>query len=284
MTQVKKHKLSTSLKTAAKRRANDRKKGRENPWKAIGLGMALFIVFIGAWQAIAAAGWLSDIAPTPERTWDRAIEILSDPFYRDGPASVGIFWHVVASLRRVLIGFLIATVIAIPLGFELGSSATFRRATDPFVQILRPVSPLAWLPLGLALLRDAENTAVFVIILSALWPTLLNTIEAVRGIHPTYKNLAATLGTNRIQRLIYIIGPAALPGIITGMRQSLSTAWLVIVAAEMLVGGQGVGFFVWNMWNRLDTDAIVVVIVLIGAIGLVLDYLVASLQKVVRYD
>lgn len=292
MTTLKNHSTSTSTAhstgthTAALHsgRTASRKKRRESPWKAIGLGIALFIAFIAIWQAVAAAGWLSDIAPTPARTWDRAVEILSDPFYRDGPASVGIFWHMVASLRRVLIGFVIAMVIAIPLGFWLGSSDTFRRATDPFVQILRPVSPLAWLPLGLALLRDAENTAVFVIILSALWPTLLNTIEAVRGIHPTYKNLAATLGTNRMQQLLYIVGPAALPGIITGMRQSLSTAWLVIVAAEMLVGGQGVGFFVWNMWNRLDIDAIVVVIVLIGVIGLALDYLVASLQKVVRYD
>lgn len=292
MTTLKNHSTSTSTAhstgthTAALHsgRTASRKKRRESPWKAMGLGIALFIVFIGIWQAVAAAGWLSDIAPTPARTWDRAVEILSDPFYRDGPTSVGIFWHMVASLRRVLIGFVIAMAIAIPLGFWLGSSATFRRATDPFVQILRPVSPLAWLPLGLALLRDAENTAVFVIILSALWPTLLNTIEAVRGIHPTYKNLASTLGTNRMQQLFYIVGPAALPGIITGMRQSLSTAWLVIVAAEMLVGGQGVGFFVWNMWNRLDIDAIVVVIVLIGVIGLALDYLVASLQKVVRYD
>ena len=292
MTTLKNHSTSTSTAhstgthTAALHsgRTASRKKRRESPWKAMGLGIALFIAFIALWQAVAAAGWLSDIAPTPAHTWDRAVEILSDPFYRDGPASVGILWHMVASLRRVLIGFAIAMVIAIPLGFWLGSSATFRRATDPFVQILRPVSPLAWLPLGLALLRDAENTAVFVIILSALWPTLLNTIEAVRGIHPTYKNLAATLGTNRMQQLLYIVGPAALPGIITGMRQSLSTAWLVIVAAEMLVGGQGVGFFVWNMWNRLDIDAIVVVIVLIGVIGLALDYLVASLQKVVRYD
>ncbi|WP_284853657.1 ABC transporter permease [Corynebacterium sp. MSK072] len=295
MTTVKNDSASTSTSSAYStdtqatsrpgRTANaSRKKRRDSPWKAMGLGIALFIVFIGIWQAVAAAGWLSDIAPTPARTWDRAVEILSDPFYRDGPASVGIFWHMVASLRRVLIGFVIAMAIAIPLGFWLGSSATFRRATDPFVQILRPVSPLAWLPLGLALLRDAENTAVFVIILSALWPTLLNTIEAVRGIHPTYKNLASTLGTNRMQQLLFIVGPAALPGIITGMRQSLSTAWLVIVAAEMLVGGQGVGFFVWNMWNRLDIDAIVVVIVLIGVIGLALDYLVASLQKVVRYD
>ena len=295
MTTLKNHSASTSTSTTDPtdtqaaaphpgRTAGRRNKRRESPWKAMGLGITLFIVFIAVWQAVAAAGWLSDIAPTPVRTCDRAVEILADAFSRDGPASVGIFWHMVASLRRVLTGFAIAMVIAIPLGFWLGSSATFRRATDPFVQILRPVSPLAWLPLGLALLRDAENTAVFVIILSALWPTLLNTIEAVRGIHPTYRNLAATLGTNRMQQLLYIVGPAALPGIITGMRQSLSTAWLVIVAAEMLVGGQGVGFFVWNMWNRLDIDAIVVVIVLIGVIGLALDYLVASLQKVVRYD
>lgn len=272
---------TSTIRTPATRTLPTKKPG---PWKPVVLGLGLFLAFLLVWQLIAAAGWLSDIAPTPARTFSRGAEILADPLYRDGPASVGIFWHMVASLRRVLLGFIIAMLIAIPLGFWLGSSTTFRRATDPFVQILRPVSPLAWLPLGLALLRDAENTAVFVIILSALWPTLLNTIEAVRGVHPSYKNLGATLGTSRVDRLLYITGPAALPGIITGMRQSLSTAWLVIVAAEMLVGGQGVGFFVWNMWNRLDIDAIVVVIVLIGAIGLALDYLVASLQKVVRYD
>lgn len=252
--------------------------------KAAGLGLVILIAFLGIWQASANAGLLSDIAPTPVNTFTRGVEILSDPFYRDGPASVGIFWHMVASLRRVLVGFAIAMLIAIPLGFWLGTSAIMRKAVDPFVQILRPVSPLAWLPLGLALLRDAENTAVFVIVLSALWPTLLYTIEAVRGIHPTYQNLGSTLGTNWWQRLIYITAPASLPGIITGMRQSLSVAWLVIVAAEMLVGGQGVGFFVWNMWNRLDVDAIVVAIILIGLIGLVLDYLISSLQKVVRYD
>lgn len=253
-------------------------------WKAAVVAVVLFAAFIGIWQLAVSGGWLSDIAPTPARTFNRAVEILSDPFYRDGPAAVGIFWHMLASLRRVLIGFCVAMLIAIPLGFWLGSSKLFNDAIDPFVQILRPVSPLAWLPLGLALLRSSEQTAVFVIVLSALWPTLLYTIESVRGIHPTYRNLAATLGTNWWQRLIFIVAPAAMPGIITGMRQSLSTAWLVIVAAEMLVGGQGVGFFVWNMWNRLDIDAIVVTIVLIGIIGLVLDRLIASLQKVVRYD
>lgn len=257
---------------------------RSTPWHAVVLGLALLAAFLGLWQLAASSGWLSDIAPTPSGTFTRGVEILSDPFYRDGPASVGIFWHLLASLRRVLTGFLIALAIAIPLGFWLGTSTTLRRAVDPLVQILRPISPLAWLPLGLALLRDAENTAVFVIVLSALWPMLLNTIQAVRDIQPTYLNLAATLGASRWQRLRYIMAPAALPGIITGMRLSLSTSWLVIVAAEMLVGGRGVGFFVWNMWNRLDVNAIVVAIILIGLTGLILDHLVASLQKVVRYD
>ena len=171
------------------------------PLHAVIVGFAVFAAFLGLWQLAASAGWLSDLAPTPARTLDRGVEILSDPFYRDGPASVGIFWHLVASLRRVVIGFLIATAIAIPLGFLLGASTTLRRAVDPMIQILRPVSPLAWLPLGLALLLDSERTAVFVIVLSALWPTLINTVDAVRNIHPTYLDLTATLGTPWWQRI-----------------------------------------------------------------------------------
>ncbi|QGU08734.1 Bicarbonate transport system permease protein CmpB (plasmid) [Corynebacterium occultum] len=253
-------------------------------FNAVILGVMLLAAFLGLWQLAATSGWLSDLAPTPERTGARAVELLSDPFYRDGPASVGIFWHLLTSLKRVLIGFLIATMIAVPLGFVLGRSDTLRWAVDPMVQILRPVSPLAWLPLGLALLRDAENTAIFVIVLSALWPTLVNTIDAVRNIHPTYLDLTATLGTSWWSKVVYVMFPSALPGIITGLRLSLSTSWLVIIAAEMLVGGQGIGFFVWNMWNRLDIDAIVVAIVIIGLTGLILDHLIAALQKVVRYD
>lgn len=251
---------------------------------AVLLGVALLAAFIGLWQLAISSGWLSDLAPTPARTASRAVELLSDPFYRDGPASQGIFWHLMASLRRVLIGFAIATVIAVPLGFILGRSTTLRRAVDPMVQILRPVSPLAWLPLGLALLSDAERTAIFVIVLSALWPTLINTIDAVRNIHPTYLDLTATLGTPWWSKVMYVMLPSALPGIVTGLRLSLSTSWLVIIAAEMLVGGEGIGFFVWNMWNRLDIDAIVVSIVIIGLTGLILDHLIAALQKVVRHD
>lgn len=244
----------------------------------------MFFLTIGVWQYAANSGWISDIAPTPANTFHRAVEILSDPFYQDGPASVGIFWHLMASLKRVLLGFLLAAIIALPVGFILGRSTTLRWAVDPVVQVLRPVSPLAWLPLGLALLKDAENTAVFVILLSALWPILINTIDAVRSVNPTYINLADTIGTNWWSRIVYIWLPASLPGIITGLRLSLSTAWLVIVAAEMLIGGRGVGFFVWNAWNRLDIDAIVVAIFIIGIAGLILDHLVGALQKVVRYD
>ncbi|GAB2497563.1 Bicarbonate transport system permease protein CmpB [Corynebacterium atrinae] len=246
------------------------------------LGLVLFIAAIAAWQL--SADHLAAIAPTPLGVWNRGVEILSDPFYRDGPASVGIFWHLVTSLRRVLTGFLLAAIIAIPLGFLLGRLTILRWAIDPVVQILRPVSPLAWLPIGLALLHDAERTAIFVIVLSALWPILLNTIDAVRTINPTYLKLTSTLGTPLWLSITQVWLPATLPGIITGLRLSLSTSWLVIIAAEMLVGGQGIGFFVWNMWNRLDINAIVVAIILIGLTGLILDHLVSALQKTVRYD
>lgn len=252
--------------------------------KATILGLSLLALFILGWQGAVSAGLIADLAPTPGGVWTRGVEILSDPFYREGPGSVGIFWHLLTSLQRVVVGFLIAAVIAIPLGFLLGRVQILRWAVDPLIQILRPVSPLAWLPIGLALLLDAERTAVFVIVLSALWPILINTIDAVLHIHPTYLKLTTTLGTPLWLAVTRVWLPATLPGIITGLRLSLSTSWLVIIAAEMLVGGQGIGFFVWNMWNRLDIDAIVVAIVLIGLTGLILDHLIGALQKTVRYD
>ncbi|WP_287134672.1 ABC transporter permease subunit [Corynebacterium sp.] len=193
---------------------------KPKPLHAVIIGVVMFILTIGIWQFSANAGWISDIAPTPANTFARGVEILSDPFYQDGPASVGIFWHLMASLRRVLFGFRLAAIIALPVGFILGRSTTLRWAVDPVVQVLRPVSPLAWLPLGLALLKDAENTAVFVILLSALWPILINTIDAVRSVNPTYINLADTIGTSWWSRIVYIWLPASLPGIITGLRSA----------------------------------------------------------------
>jgi nitrate/nitrite transport system permease protein len=241
----------------------------------------LSILFIGLWHVATAGQGESGLAPTPGATWHRLVEVIGDPFYIAGPNSVGIFWHLLASLQRVLIGFGLAAVIAIPLGFLLGTSTTVRWAMEPVVQILRPVSPLAWLPLGLALLRDAEATALFVIFMSALWPILLNTVDGVRNVDPLYLDLARTVEASRLTIIRKILLPSALPAVITGLRMSLSTSWLVIIAAEMLVGGRGMGYFVWNEWNKLNIPSIIVAILLIGVVGLVLDRAVITLQKLV---
>lgn len=184
----------------------------------------------------------------------------------------------------MLIGFGIAAAIAIPLGFLLGNSTRIRWAVEPFVQVLRPVSPLAWLPLGLALLRDSESTAIFVIVMASLWPILLNTIDGVQKINPMYMQLARTLEASRSQVVRRIQLPAALPSMVTGLRLSLSTAWLVIIAAEMLVGSRGMGYFVWNQWNKLSVPAIVVAIVLIGVVGFALDRLVVLSARLVPHS
>ncbi|APT85026.1 nitrate ABC transporter permease [Corynebacterium aquilae DSM 44791] len=252
--------------------------------RPIHLTLIATLIALATWHILNLTGVLSPIAPTPQGVAKRGWEILTDPFYQRGPASVGIFWHLTASLGRVAAGFAIATAIAIPLGLTAGLHPLIRTATEPFVQILRPVSPLAWLPLGLALLRNAESTAIFVIVLTAMWPTFLSTMEAVRNVPTTYLHLAQTLGTSKTATLIHIIFPAALPAIATGLRLSLSTSWLVIIAAEMLVGGRGMGFFVWNMWNRLDTNAIVIAILIIGVTGFILDAAVNALEKALRHD
>ncbi|WP_084759720.1 ABC transporter permease [Nocardia mangyaensis] len=261
--------LGLAAKTAADRAAR-----RAQVAGAALLFVVICVIGLGIWSVVTADQGADGLAPTPGATWNQLVTILSDPFYVSGPASVGIFWHLVASLQRVLTGFLIAAAIAIPLGFLLGSATRIRWAVEPFVQVLRPVSPLAWLPLGLALLRDAENTAIFVIVMASLWPMLLNTIEGVQKVDPLYMQLARTLEASRAQVIRTIQLPAALPSILTGLRLSLSTAWLVIIAAEMLVGSRGMGYFVWNQWNRLSVPAILVAILLIGAVGFALDRLV----------
>ncbi len=246
-----------------------------------GLFLLFFVGFIGLWH-LATVG-LNDggLAPTPGATWDRLVEILSDAFLLDGPNNVGIFYHLLASLQRVVIGFGLAAIIAVPMGVLLGTSRVINDGLDPFIQVLRPVSPLAWLPLGLALLRDSETTAIFVIFMAALWPILISTIEGVRHVNPLFIDLARSLEANTATRTFKVLLPAALPAIVTGLRTALSTAWLVIVAAEMIVGGRGMGNFVWNEWNALNTPSIVVAIVIIGGVGFVLDRSIAQLQRLV---
>lgn len=260
--------------TKARRRLNVR---------ALGLFAAILVAWVIAWDLLVRNEVVGVLTPSPGKVLDRLREVLADPFYRDGVNDVGIGWQILASLRRVITGFTLAAVIAVPVGFAVGSSPTLSKAVDPFVQLLKPVSPLAWLPIGLALLRDSELTSIFVIFMSSLWPVLLNTILGVRSVPPQYLDLARTLEAPRRTVLRRILLPAALPNVVTGLRLSLGIAWLVIVAAEMLIGGRGIGHFVWNEWNNLNVSSIVVAILLIGAVGLVLDRLLRRLEGLFRY-
>jgi nitrate/nitrite transport system permease protein len=251
--------------------------------RAIALAIALAAVFLTVWELLVRAHVLLPIMPAPSKVLTQAIAMLSDPFYEAGTNDVGIGWQLLASLRRVAIGFLLATAIAVPLGFAIGMSEVAAKAVDPFVQILRPVSPLAWLPLGLAVLQDSERTAIFVIFISAMWPTVLNTIFGVRQVPRTYLNVARTYNATPWTVVRRVLLPGAMPGILTGLRISLGISWLVIVAAEMLIGGRGIGYFVWNEWNNLDIASIIVCIGVIGAVGLGLDRLFGWLEKAVAY-
>lgn len=226
---------------------------------------------VGVWQLWTMLVDPGGMAPTPTGTWKRLVEILSGAFTVEGPNSVGIAFHAAASLQRVLAGFGAAVLLAVPLGLVLGIRPTLAAALDPYIQVLRPVSPLAWLPLGLAVLRDSEATAVFVIFMASLWLVLINTIDGVHRIDPLHLDLARTLEATWWQRTTRVVLPATLPAVLTGLRTALSTAWLVIVAAEMIVGSRGIGHFVWTEWNAMNTDSIVVAILLIGVIGLLLD-------------
>ncbi|TLP79373.1 ABC transporter permease [Nesterenkonia sphaerica] len=252
-----------------------------NRVRTTALFLLFFIGFVSVWHITTAGLDDGGLAPTPAATWDRLTEMLTDAFMLDGPNNVGIFYHLVASLQRVLLGFGLAALVAVPLGLLLGTSRVINDGLDPFIQVLRPVSPLAWLPLGLALLRDSQMTAIFVIFMAAIWPILISTIDGVRRVNPLFLDLAKSLETDTKTRIFKVLLPATLPAIVIGLRTALSTAWLVIVAAEMIVGGRGMGHFVWNEWNALNTPSIVVAIVIIGGVGFVLDRSIAQLQRLV---
>ena len=243
-------------------------------------GMVLFAAsFIAIWHVATAGYEDGGLAPTPLASGQRLIEVLSSAFVHNPPNEVGIVFHLAASLQRVVLGFGMAALVAIPLGLLLGTSRVIHDALDPVIQVLRPVSPLAWLPLGLALLRDSQATAIFVIFMASLWIILVNTIDGVRRVNPLYLDLARTLEATTANRVLRVLLPAALPGVVTGLRTALSTAWLVIVAAEMIVGDRGMGTFVWTEWNAMNINSMVVAILVIGVTGLVLDRSIAQLHR-----
>lgn len=229
------------------------------------LGLGLLVI---AWQlaAINSKGF-----PTPLSTLDSALTLFADPFYNDGPNDMGIGWNVLASLQRVAVGFGLAALVGIPLGFLIGRFVFVSRMFTPLIALLRPVSPLAWLPIGLLLFQKAEPASSWTIFICSIWPMVINTAEGVKRIPADYLNVARVLQLSEWTVMRRILFPAVLPAVLTGVRLSIGIAWLVIVAAEMLTGGVGIGFWIWNEWNNLNVENILIAIVIIGVVGLLLE-------------
>ncbi|MBC7892806.1 MAG: nitrate ABC transporter permease [Sphingobacteriaceae bacterium] len=247
------------------------------------------LYFLGS-MAILLAIWslvslvTKNEIPNPAATWLVFREMLADPFYDYGPNDKGIGIQLWSSIKRVFSGFMLGSMVAIPLGFLMGSSKTALKLLNPLVQILRPVSPLAWFPLGLLAFKAAAGATVFIIAITSLWPTLINTAFGVSTIPQDHKNVAKAFGFSRWKYLTKVLLPYALPHLITGLRLSIGVAWMVIVAGEMLSGGMGIGFFVWDSWNGLSLEKILSAILLIGTVGLLLDQGFGWLQKKVSYS
>ncbi|NEU10803.1 nitrate ABC transporter permease [Methylobacterium sp. BTF04] len=208
---------------------------------------------------------------------------LKDPFYDRGPNDKGLGIQIAYSIGRVALGYGLAVIVAIPVGFLIGMSPLMGRALNPYIQLLKPVSPLAWMPLALFTIKDSGLSAIFVIFICSLWPMLINTAFGVAGTRKEWLNVARTLEVGPLRRAVTVILPAAAPTILTGMRISIGIAWLVIVAAEMLVGGTGIGYFVWNEWNNLSITNVITSILLIGVVGMVLDQVLARAQALVTF-
>jgi nitrate/nitrite transport system permease protein len=221
--------------------------------------------------------------PGPLDVADRIVQHLRRPFYDNGPNDKGVGIQLAYSIARVGAGYLLAVAVAIPIGFLIGMSPLMSRALDPFIQVLKPISPLAWMPLALYTIKDSGLSSIFVIFICSLWPMLINTAFGVASVRREWLDVARTLEVGTLRRAFTIILPAAAPTILTGMRISIGIAWLVIVAAEMLVGGTGIGYFVWNEWNNLSITNVITAILVIGLVGMVLDQILARLTRLVTF-
>ena len=235
------------------------------------------------YEILTGAGQAKAGVPPPSDVIAKAWEQLSDPFYDAGPNDKGIGIQIGYSIYRVLTGYALAAMVAIPLGFLIGMSPVAYKALNPFIQVLRPISPLAWMPLALFVIGDSEASAIFVIFICSIWPMLINTAFGVAAVRQDWVNVARTHELGHLKTAFFVILPAAAPTIVTGMRISIGIAWLVIVAAEMLVGGTGIGYYVWNEWNNLDLTSVVFSILMIGVVGMLLDAAFGFLQRTVSY-
>jgi nitrate/nitrite transport system permease protein len=237
------------------------------------IGLLMFGLF---WHILAVTG---KRIPTPAVTWDAAVKLFSNPFYRNGPNDQGIGWNILASLQRVGIGFGLAAVVGIPLGFFIGRFKWLYAMLAPIMSLLRPVSPLAWLPIGLLVFKSANPAAIWVIFISSIWPMVINTAVGVQRIPQDYLNVARVLQLSPWTLFTRVLLPAVIPYVLTGVRLSIGVAWLVIVAAEMLTGGVGIGFWVWDEWNNLNVAHILIAIFVVGIVGLLLEQLLVWIAK-----
>jgi nitrate/nitrite transport system permease protein len=266
------------------------------------VSILIFLAFIGAWHiSVRGAGPVQQMDPEyaklmgltatqgksampgPLDVGAKLWEHLRRPFYDNGPNDKGLGIQLGYSILRVLLGYFLAVIVAIPIGFLIGMSPLMNRALDPFIQVLKPISPLAWMPLALYTIKDSGLSAIFVIFICSLWPMLINTAFGVAGVRREWLNVARTLEVGTLRRIFTVILPAAAPTIVTGMRISIGIAWLVIVAAEMLVGGTGIGYFVWNEWNNLSITNVIIAILMIGVVGMLLDQMLARVGRLVTF-
>jgi len=267
------------------------------PWLA---SLAILVLFVMVWQLLtagslpgganvdpeyarlagaAAAAGPSAAIPPPSAVAARGLDLLINALDRSNPNNLGIAWHLLRSLGRVLLGFTLALVVAVPFGFVLGLFPPVYRALNPFIQVLRPISPLAWMPLALYTFRDSSVSAIFIIFICALWPMLINTVVGVGNVRQEWINVSRVFGLDTVQHVGRIVFPASVPMIMTGMRISIGIAWFVIVAAEMVGAQSGIGYFIWNEWNNLQIASMIVAIVLIGLVGLALDSTLAWIGR-----
>lgn len=272
------------------------------PLRAAIVSLLIFVAFIGAWHlATRSTSAVANMDPeyaklmglnatqgksampgpldVGAKLWDH----IKRPFYDNGPNDKGLGIQLAYSIARVMIGYLLAVAVAIPLGFLIGMSPLLSKALDPFIQILKPISPLAWMPLALYTIKDSGLSAIFVIFICSVWPMLMNTAFGVASVRKEWINVARTLEVGNVRRAFTVILPAAAPTILTGMRISIGIAWLVIVAAEMLVGGTGIGYFVWNEWNNLSITNVIIAIFVIGLVGMILDQILARFTRMVTF-
>jgi nitrate/nitrite transport system permease protein len=238
-------------------------------------------ILIGIWALLTMK---STTFPTPWATFKEAVVVFSDPFYSKGPNDQGIGWNILFSLERVAVGFGLAAVVGIPVGFMIGRFKVLNSMVSPLISLLRPVSPLAWLPIGLLVFKAANPAAIWTIFICSIWPMIINTAVGVQRVPADYLNVARVLNLSEWKVMTRILFPAVLPYMLTGVRLSVGTAWLVIVAAEMLTGGVGIGFWVWDEWNNLNVKHILIAIFVIGVVGLLLEWLLVSIAKRFTYD